>query len=371
MTRCAAGSAHHLVTGATGFLGGALVLELLARTEATIWCVVRARPGKPAADRLNAALAAAAAAYGQQRLLRAAAARCQAVPGDVTEPLCGVNRAGLPAMSQVWHAAASLAYKDSRREEILQHNLGGTRQAMALARELGARCFNYISTAYVAGTRNGRIPATAVPAGTVSNNAYEDSKVRAENSVLAAGFTITRIFRPTIVIGHSETFAATSLNGFYALLDGFAALRDAARSQPAGRASRPLRIRGDADARGNLIPVDRVATAAVGVARADGESGFYHLANTEQSRNGDTMSVIARELAMETPVFTSDTAGFSRVEAIADRNLTFFRPYLSGTKEFDVANVARLVGSSVLSVPLGHERLVPYLDWYRRQREEK
>lgn len=52
-----------LVTGATGFVGAALVLELLARTEDTLVCVVRPREGVTVQERLLAALEEAADAY--------------------------------------------------------------------------------------------------------------------------------------------------------------------------------------------------------------------------------------------------------------------------------------------------------------------
>ena len=51
------------MTGATGFVGAALVLELLARTEDTLVCVVRPREGVTVQERLLAALEEAADAY--------------------------------------------------------------------------------------------------------------------------------------------------------------------------------------------------------------------------------------------------------------------------------------------------------------------
>ena len=56
---------RHLVTGATGFVGAALVLELLARDPAAeVYCLVRGASMAESAARLQAALSTAAHLYG-------------------------------------------------------------------------------------------------------------------------------------------------------------------------------------------------------------------------------------------------------------------------------------------------------------------
>ena len=51
-----------------------------------------------------------------------------------------------------------------------------------------------------------------MPAGTETNNQYERSKVDAE-AVMADSNLHYRVFRPSIVIGHSRTLAAESSMG--------------------------------------------------------------------------------------------------------------------------------------------------------------
>ena len=99
----------HLVTGATGFVGRALVLELLARTQAPVVCLVRADGTSPQ-ERLRNALFEAADAYDCPQSVRAAITqRCHAVAGDIRSPECGLaRRAGLargPGMAQCGFAA--------------------------------------------------------------------------------------------------------------------------------------------------------------------------------------------------------------------------------------------------------------------------
>src|SRR5690349_15247710 len=140
----------HLVTGATGFVGAAIALELLARTDDDIVAIVR--PGKAGAvARFRDALVGAARAYDRAIDVEAALARCRVVAGDVARHCCGITDEHIGEVAQVWHCAASLRYEDRYAEEITACNVEGTRNVLALAGALGADSFNYVSTAYVAG----------------------------------------------------------------------------------------------------------------------------------------------------------------------------------------------------------------------------
>src|SRR5262249_34846551 len=156
----------HLVTGGMGFVGRALVLELLARTDVNVLCLVR--PGnssKPSHERLHEALGQAAIAYGVEESITAIIAdRCQTVDADLDDPLDDVAAELVGRVDQIWHCAASLRYQERDRQAAERTNVGGTERMLRLAATVGASAFHHVSTAYVVGDTDGDLPERPVTA---------------------------------------------------------------------------------------------------------------------------------------------------------------------------------------------------------------
>lgn len=331
---------RHLVTGATGFVGGALLLELLATTNDHVLALVR--PGVEGAEaRLKQAIRSAAQAYG----LDADAVpfdRLQAVAGDVTQPQCGI--AALLHFDVLWHSAASLRYEDRYKDEIFATNLGGTRNALALAHASGASVFNYISTAYVAGHASGLIPEAAVE-NPLSENHYERSKVAAESLVLAASGLKVRILRPSIVVGHSRTLAATTFSGMYGFTRQLSQFRGVMERMNAGLLrAQPLRLKVSAAAAIDLIPVDVVAAQAVHIGLQSAASGIYHLTQPAPPNMGETVRTITRALGFADPEFVAPEADLDWLDTQLDKRLDFYGSYVRGDKRFDRARTDAALG---------------------------
>ncbi len=355
---------RYLITGATGFIGAALALELLARTDATLTCLVRPHDGT-AHERLAGVLHKAARLYELNQLIPDIAARCEAVPGDISEDNCGLS--GIGHVDEVWHVAASLAFEQRHKKELLRANVAGTANALALGRKAGARAFNHVSTAYVAGNSAGWIPAAPVTSTDQCNNWYERSKVLGENLVLESGFPVARVLRPTIVIGHSENYATTSFTGLYGFVTGLQLARAEVRKHLGDMlVFRPLRIRANPQARINFLPVDRTVAAAVSISLAgeNGGSRIYHLANAHQPTMSDCMRVLGASLAIKTPECVSDPDEFTLLDQRVDRRLEFYRSYLSATKDFDVTETIKVTGEGILNYELPDDRLLKIVHWY-------
>lgn len=333
----------HLVTGATGFVGAAIVLELLSQTSDRV--VVLARPGtKTAETRFAEALTHAAGAYASWVDVPAALARCRVVAGDVAMDGCGVTSASIGRVTQVWHSAASLRYEDRYADEIRATNVDGTRRVLELAGELGAESFNYVSTAYVAGRRTGVIREQPVDEGEV-NNHYERSKVDAENIVRSAFGPRVRIFRPSIVVGHSRTLEATTFTGFYGFVRQLVQFRGLVNRMQAGLLERQsLRLRIDPEARANLVPIDVVAREAVTIARSARSEGVYHLTNASPPRIGITIHAIFDMLGLPPPIFVRDAAELDWLDARLDERLDFYRSYITADRRFDRSRTDAALG---------------------------
>lgn len=355
----------HLVTGATGFIGGAIVLELLARSGADVLCLTRPKGKQAPADRLRATLTRAAHAYGRPDLLAAVAARCHVIAGDITEPNGWLDPLAGTAISQIWHAAGSLVFQDHRKRETYLHNVTGTMNVIDLAKRLSVPCFNYFSTAYVAGRRAGVIRAEPVTDADVANNSYERSKIIAENAVLAADIDRVRVFRPSIVIGHSRTSAATNFTGLYGFIKGLIQVRSAVKPILGDYlAFRPLRLLGSADTAINFVPIDHVAHTAVSLGLRPDTSGIYHLANSCQPVLGESMNLLAVRLGIMSPKFVDDCSEFSLIDERVNRRLAFYQPYLRETRFFDLSRTREVFEGPVLEFPLPSDRLRDYVDWY-------
>ena len=357
----------HVVTGATGLVGSALVLELLLRTDADVACLVR--PGRSdASSRLVAALSAAARAYGHGEALDADIRhRCVAIAADVDLPLCGVDPDRFPsAAAEFWHCAADQRYEERHWEGLQRTNVLGTRHAVELATAVGCLSFNHFSTAYVAGRRNGTVREQPVT-DPLHNNRYEESKIAAEWVVLAAEGLQKRILRPGIVIGHSVTRAVVGgHSGMYGIQRQLVQLERmlSMLGDPAVR-TRPLRLRADRATPVDLAPVDLVVSDAVSVSQS-GHAGVFHLTHPTGVRLGDGLDLMFDVAGLPRPHYTYSDAGFAAADREFDRKIDFFRSYLTGAKTFDRSRLLAAVPTPAVSAwRLTHSVLRDFQIWYQ------
>lgn len=351
----------HIVTGGTGFVGLALILELLRRTDDDVVCLVR--PGAQDPDaRLRSLLTAAAAAYGHRVDL---GRRVRTVAADVTRAGCGLAEPIAGPVGDLWHSAASLRYEESAAAEIFRTNVDGTRHALDLADRLGAASFNYVSTAYVAGTRDGVITERLLtPDG--SNNAYERSKAAAEALVHDHAGTPTRILRPSIVVGHRGTRAVvgsyTGMYGFQRRLAAFARHLSARAPQ---RLRRPVRMLVDPGTPLNFIPVDALVEQMLGIAASASPDRIFHLTNTTPPAAGDVLRRIFALAGLPEPEYVTDPAALDDTDRAFAEGIEFYRSYLVGEKLFDRANSDRALGRPYAgTMPFPDDEITAYARWY-------
>jgi thioester reductase-like protein len=183
-----------LLTGATGFLGAALLDELLLSSCATIVCLAR-----PSSAPLRCA----------------EAARIRILIGDLSHPRLGLSESTYDELTRevdaVCHAAAAVnwvfSYAGLRAVNVL-----GTRELLRFASRAGAP-FHFVSslsTCYsTSGQRTVDEDFDALPELRGIHLGYAQTKVVGEALVRAAGERglPVRIYRPPLISGHSRTGA--------------------------------------------------------------------------------------------------------------------------------------------------------------------
>lgn len=203
-----------LLTGSTGYLGAFLLKELIERTDATVWCLVRADSAKHGRERIRSTM--------NEYLIWQDSYNDRFVPvlGDLTKPRLGMDTNGYADLCErtdsIYHCAAlvNFLYPYS---EIKPPNVDGTAEILRLATTRTLKALHYISTIdmfletdmdrpYV---EDMEMIANDVPEG------YARSKWIAEAFVRTArqrGVPCS-IYRPGMLLSHTET-GATQLNDY-------------------------------------------------------------------------------------------------------------------------------------------------------------
>jgi long-chain acyl-CoA synthetase len=270
-----------LLTGATGFVGMAVLARLLA-ADHEVHCLIRASDDAEADSRLRAVL---------HRVQAPATGRAVAIAGDLTAPRLGLGDRHdeiAAGVGTVIHSAASVAF-DHPIEEARAINVEGTRRVLDFASAVpDLQRVAYVSTAYVAGDRRGTVYEDDRETGTFRNS-YERSKHEAEAVVRSSTLPWT-IARPSIIVGESTTGWTASFNVLYGPLRAFAA-----GAYPV----LPARRRSHVD----VVPVDYVADAVAALARhPEAAGGTYHLtAGSHASTVGEIMSLTTERFERRAP----------------------------------------------------------------------
>lgn len=336
-----------VLTGATGFLGGHFLLRRI-ESPGTVYAIVRGDSTAQARARLYAHLAECAASCGQLLPKAALDSRLQVLTGDITRPDCGLEADALARLAEArprefWHCAASLKFEDRHRREILEHNVDGTANMLALFRRTTGQAaagatpaeFIHISTAYSAGKAQGVIEEERHDPAREFNNVYEESKNRAENLVVdfcqqhALGY---RILRPTIVMGPLATHhSGTTRFGVYGFAREVYRLRDTL-----ARMKHRLEMLGAAGATANLTPVDACVADMLALSQGGfGDQRFFHLSNPQGVSMPELVAMIDHKTGANRLAFVTErSAESSPLQELFDERTRFYAGYYNAEKTF-------------------------------------
>jgi NAD(P)-dependent dehydrogenase (short-subunit alcohol dehydrogenase family) len=263
---------NYFVTGATGFIGRHLVAELLKR-DGTIYVLVR----EGSRGKLDALTQRLGAANG----------RIVAVPGDLSKPRLGVDGFTEP-IDHLFHLAA--VYDVEADEEASERaNIDGTRHVIEFANAHDVGRFHHVSSIAVAGDYRGVFQEDMFDESQVLPHHYHRTKYESERLVREAVEADTLVFRPGIVVGHSETGEMDKIDGPYYFFKLIQKLRHALPEW--------VPLAGPQGGQTNIVPVDFVASAMDHIAHLPDDElpgDTFHLVNPEPMSVGEALNEFAR-----------------------------------------------------------------------------
>jgi len=267
---------NYFITGGTGFIGHNLIGELLQKKKkATLYVLVR-KGSKKKFDTLKKE-------WGNS------AKRVIPVTGDLTRPMLGITakkRRELEGkIDHIFHLAAVYDLM-ADAESQTRVNVEGTQNTVRFAENIKAKRFHHMSSIAAAGLYPGVFREDMFEEAHGLDNAYFRTKHDSEGVVRHECNVPWRIYRPGIVVGHSETGVIDKIDGPYYF---FKLIQKMRRMMPAWMPT--VGIEGG---RINIVPVDYVVSAMIHIAhkaRLDGKC--FHLTDPKPKRIGEVLNMFS------------------------------------------------------------------------------
>ncbi|GIL04211.1 SDR family oxidoreductase [Betaproteobacteria bacterium PRO7] len=267
---------QYFVTGASGFIGKRLVRKLLARRGAVVHFLIRESSKDKVAELLEF--------WGVDEK--------KAVPvyGDLAQPGLGLSKAAIKDLTgridHFFHLAAVYDLKADAESQVIA-NVEGTRNAVALANELKAGCFQHASSIAAAGMYEGVFREDMFDEAENLEHPYFGTKHESEKIVRKECKGPWRVYRPGLVVGDSRTGEIDKVDGPYYF---FKLIQKMRRMLPPWMPA--IGIEGG---RINIVPVDFVVDAMDHIAHAnDLDNRAFHLVDPTPYRVGDVLNIFAR-----------------------------------------------------------------------------
>ena len=297
----------YFVTGATGFIGRNLVEQLLER-EGAIYVLVR--------DGSRGRLEELRSRWGADE------DRIVPVIGDLSQEHLGCGDQIGELKGKVDHFFHLAAIYDMTADAESQRvaNVEGTREAVKLAKELDAKRFHMVSSIAAAGLYKGTFTEDMFEeAEKVENHPYFQTKHESEAVVREESEVPWRVYRPGIVVGHSETGEMDKIDGPYYFFKLLQRARNAIPQWFPGVGIEGRKI--------NIVPVDFVAKAMDYIAHIDGFDGqAFHLTDPSPLTAGQVINVFAKAAHAPEAVMRIDSRMFDFIPKQVRSGLTMLPP---------------------------------------------
>ena len=277
----------HFFTGFPGFIATELIKGLIKKEKLTrLYAVVQESQLERATNQAKAIMKEFSVDIPFEIIV-----------GDITLPNLGMGEQEIISFQNqnitMWHLAAiyDLAVKEDIAWKV---NVEGTKMVCEFARDhLGIERLLYFSTAYVAGTREGRLLETELIRPKGFKNHYEETKFEAELVVerLKDEVAVT-IIRPGIVRGDSVTGKTIKFDGPYFFMN----MIDRLKWLPF------IPYVGKSDAHINVVPIDYIIDASIYLASNQKSVGAtVHLTDPSSHPVEDVYRAMVIELTGKEP----------------------------------------------------------------------
>jgi thioester reductase-like protein len=341
------------ITGATGLIGSNLIARILKDDPTTqLVLLVRGRSDAEAENRLGQLLRISSPGIDFDQTKK----RITVVRGDITLRKLGLSEqlhAKIASeVTHIIHSAATVQFQ-LPLECARVVNCEGTENVMALAKAAKnsgrLQRAAYISTAYVCGNREGTILEEELDCGQQFANTYERTKFESEKSIrqLMNELPLT-VFRPSIVVGDSQTGQTTAFNVLYPPLKLIC--RRVVDTLP-GHPQTPL----------DVVPVDFISAAInhICLKSDEGIGKTYHLtAGEKATTTGEVVDLAVNYFNQLDPKQHTAPVRFLPLEsfrAVSGKRLLqaleMYQSYLCTKKIFDNANTLSALRGTDIEPP--------------------
>lgn len=264
----------YFITGATGFVGRHLLEKLFARTG-QLYLLVRSGSKTKLKDMLED--------------MDAPMKRIEMITGDLTKANLGVskkNRDRLSGQVKHFYHLAAIYDMSAGLEEQMSANVDGTSHAVKLAAEVKAKCFHHVSSIAAAGMYPGVFREDMFDEAEELDHPYFKTKHDSEAVVRNSCEVPFRIYRPAMVLGHSETGEMDKIDGPYYFFKLIQKLRNTFPKW--------MPMMGIEGGRLNMVPVDYVVDVIDHISHKPGlDGGCFHITDSKPKRIGTVLNIFA------------------------------------------------------------------------------
>ena len=373
-----------LVTGSTGFLGGAITRRLLV-SGYRLRLLIRKRDNDTSpnsfgrestikelilGNQLNECLTEQRSmtddrAGTDESLYDLFLSNVEIFEGNITSRDLGLEEEDYKRLccevDEVFHCAAATHFEEQRAGELMVVNVEGTKKMLQFANSGKQKKFHYVSTAYVAGKQNDIVYENElVDEEPLFNNEYERSKFIAEQVVIkyARDNEIPyTIYRPGIIVGDSKTGATCKFDNLYIFMKVLCNIQKSfINHESEGLNDITVRVPGIPDALINLVPVDYVADAIVVILKAkESINKIFHITNPYPPELDELRDLLMPVLGIEGINVKIDGQmehkHLSAMERLFLRQTRTYYSYLFSRLRFDCRNTQSVLESTGIICP--------------------